>query len=81
VNEYANLYWKLSDRELKPSRPPKVLWGLRFQVGKSGLGQGLQMVRAARRKKGPKAKPVLRKVEFEFDETLFTLGGFHYEGI
>jgi len=35
------------------------------------------MVRAVRRKKkGTRIKPVLRKVEFELDETLFAFGDF-----
>ena len=77
VNEYIDLYWRAPDWELKLSKPPKEFRGSGSKLENLASVKAWQMVRAVKRKrKGQKKKPVLRKIEFELDETLFSFGDF-----
>ncbi len=77
VNYYLDFYWQAPDWELKLSKPPKEFRGSGSKLENLASVKAWQMVRAVRRKKkGPKRKPVLKKTEFELDETLFSFGDF-----
>jgi len=82
VNEYIDLYWRMPDWELKLAKPQAEFRGSGSKLENLASVKAWQMVKAVRRKKkGPKLKPVLRKTEFELDETLFFLRRLHHEGI
>ena len=77
VNEYIDFYWQIPDWELKLAKPPAEFRGSGSKLENLASVKAWQMVKAVRRKKkGTKLKPVLRKTEFELDETLFSFGDY-----
>ncbi len=76
VNYYIDLYWRLPDWEIRFSRPPKEFRGSGLKLEDKASVKAWQMVWTVRKKRGTKRKPVLKTVEFELDESLFTFGDF-----
>lgn|GEM_PF-4053961 len=77
MNYYIDFYWKLPDWELKSQKPPKEFCGIGNKIEQLASDKAWQIVKSVRKNKSKrKSKPVFKKDELEFTDSLFSFCDF-----